>query len=211
MSAPALRMGGGAQTGQKDEDGFRIQGKETLDLPILTVKSSHQRIAGRQLQKIDPPDVMTLVLAAVDDSWRDLQRTLSSLTAREMETPGVCGDWSIKDIIGHLTSREAMLLFEVATEKEAEIADTDELNRRQVEDKADTPVREIMAEFEQTHRSLKVALGNAPKSSFEYGSPMRRRIDESTVLHYQEHDVHIRSWLINRRRRTGAPPANPKV
>ena len=132
MFTPAFRMGGGAQTGQKDENGFRMQGKETLDLPILTVKSSHQRIAGRQLQKTDPPDVMTLVLAAVDDSWRDLQRTLSSLTAREMETPGVCGDWSIKDIIGHLTSREAMLLFEVATEKEAEIADTDELNRRQV-------------------------------------------------------------------------------
>ena len=143
-----------------------MQGKETLDLPILTVKSSHQRIAGRQLQKTDPPDVMTLVLAAVDDSWRDLQRTLSSLTAREMETPGVCGDWSIKDIIGHLTSREAMLLFEVATEKEAEIADTDELNRRQVEDKADTPVREIMAEFEQTHRSLKEALGQRAEIQF---------------------------------------------
>ena len=143
-----------------------MRGKETLDLPILTVKSSHQRIAGRQLQKTDPPDVMTLVLAAVDDSWRDLQRTLSSLTAREMETPGVCGDWSIKDIIGHLTSREAMLLFEVATEKEAEIADTDELNRRQVEDKADTPVREIMAEFEQTHRSLKEALGQGAEIEF---------------------------------------------
>ena len=162
------------------------------------------------MQKTDPPDVMTLVLAAVDDSWKDLQRTLSSLTAREMETPGVCGDWSIKDIIGHLTSHEAMLLTEVATEKKTEAADLEELNRRQVKDKADTPVREIMAEFEQTHRSLKEALTKTPKSGFEYGTPLRRRIDESTVLHYQEHDVHIRSWLRNRRRNSGSAPANPR-
>ena len=162
------------------------------------------------MQKIDPPDVMSLVLAAVDDSWRDLQRTLSSLTAREMEKPGVCGKWSIKDIIGHLTSWEANLLIEIATEKAAEIVGLDELNRRQVEDKADTPVREIMTDFEQTHRSLKEALGKMQTSSFEYGMDVRRRIDQSTVLHYQEHDVHIRTWLRDRRKKSGSSTADPK-
>ena len=160
------------------------------------------------MQKTDPPDVMTLVLAAVDDSWRDLQRTLSSLTAREMETPGVYGDWSIKKIIIHLTSREAMLLTEVATEWQTETNDPDETDRLQVRHKAGMPAREIMAEFEQTHRSLKEALGKAPKSCFDYGTPMRRRIDELTVLHYQEHDVHIRSWL--RHRRSQSAPSNDK-
>ena len=158
------------------------------------------------MQSIEPPDVMTLVLAAVDDSWRDLQRTLSSLTAREMETPGVYGDWSIKDIIIHLTTRETLLLIEIATERHAEAADPVELTRREVAVKADAPAREIMAEFEETHRVLKKALGKAPNSSFEHGSPLRRRIDESTVFHYQKHDVHIRSWL--RKRRSQSAPAS---
>lgn len=155
------------------------------------------------MQKTDPPDVMRLVLAAVDDSWRDLQRTLSSLTAREMETPGVCRHWSIKQIIIHLSSREATLLTEIATERPAEANDPGELDQPQVRRKAGMPVREVMAEFEQTHRSLKEALGKAPKSCFDYGTPMRRRIDELTVLHYQEHDVHIRSWLGKCRTLTG--------
>ena len=158
------------------------------------------------MQSTDPPDVMTLVLAAVDDSWRDLQRTLSSLTVREMETPGVYGDWSIKDIIIHLTTRETLLLIEVATDRQAEAADPDELTRREVAIKTDAPAREIMAEFEETHRVLKEALRKAPKSDFEYGSSLRRRIDESTVLHYQEHDVHIRSWLRRRRSLTDQAP-----
>ena len=162
------------------------------------------------MQKTDPPDVMTLVLAAIDDSWRNLQRTLSALTAREMETQGVCGDWSIKDIIVHLTSREAVLLTEIATDRRTEPADPDDLLRRQVDDKGGTPVREIMAEFEQTHRMLKEALGKAPKSGFVYGTPLRRRIDESTVFHYQEHNVHIRSWLRNRRSQAAQAPATDK-
>ncbi len=164
----------------------------------------------RRLQKTDPPDVMTLVLAAIDDSWRNLQRTLSALTAREMQTPGVYGDWSIKDIIVHLTSREAALLTEIATERHTEAADADELIRRPTQDKADTPVREIMAEFEQTHRSLKEALRKAPKSSFVHGTPLRRRIDDSTVFHYQEHNVHIRAWLRNRRSQSAPAAANDK-
>ena len=65
-----------------------------------------------------------------------------------------------------------------------------------------------MAEFEETHRVLKKALRKAPKSDFEYGAPMRRRIDESTVLHYQEHNVHIRSWLWNRRSQSTPASSN---
>ena len=91
------------------------------------------------MQKTDPPDVMTLVLAAVDDSWRDLQRTLSSLTAREMETPGVFGEWSIKDIIVHLTTRETLLLIEIATEGQTETPDPNGLTRREVAVKAEAP------------------------------------------------------------------------
>ena len=151
------------------------------------------------MQKTDPPDVSTLVLAAIDDSWRDLQRTLSALTAREMETPGVYGEWSIKDIIVHLSTRETLLLIEIASDRQIETPDPDDMTLREVAVKADAPAREIMAEFEETHRVLKNALAKTPKSSFEYGTPLRQRIDESTVLHYQEHNIHIRSWLTNRR------------
>ncbi len=161
------------------------------------------------MQKTDPPEVMTLVLAAIDDSWRNLQRTLSALTAREMQTPGVYGDWSIKDIIVHLTSREAELLTRIATDNHSDTTASDDPDLRLVNDKADMPAREIMAEFEQTHRLLKEALRKAPKSSFVHGTPLRQRIDESTVYHYQEHNVHIRSWLRSRRSQS-APPNNDK-
>ncbi len=153
---------------------------------------------------------MTLVLAAIDDSWRNLQRTLSALTAREMQAPGVYGDRSIKDIIVHLTARDAALLTELASDSHSDAAGPDEPGRQFVNDKTEIPAREIMAEFEQTHRMLKEALSKAPKTSFEYGTATRRRIDESTVYHYQEHNVHIRSWLRNRRSQPAPVPADDK-
>ena len=126
----------------------------------------------------------TLVLAAIDE---------------RPATPGVYGEWSIKDIIVHLSTRETLLLIEIASDRQVETPDPDDMTLREVAVKADAPAREIMAEFEETHRVLKNALAKTPKSDFEYGTPLRQRIDESTVFHYQEHNVHIRSWLRNRR------------
>ncbi len=147
-----------------------------------------------------PPDVQTLVLAAVEDSWRDLQGTLSLLTGREMDTPGVLGELSVKDVISHVTLRDASLLCEVTSGRARAAAEGED----QVE--VEKAVREVMADFEQTHHALKKALVSAPGHLFDYGSEIRRRIDEGTVLHYQEHGTHIRAWLKGRRVRAAEKP-----
>ncbi len=162
-------------------------------------------VPGEALQERETsPSVRSLVLAAFDDSWRELQGTLSQLIAREMEIPGVLGEWSVKDVVRQVIDRERALLQEIASGRAPSPGSQMQLALQRPDDgDLARPAREIMAEFEQTHRALKDALQAAPVEYFAYGSSIRRRIDYATVLSYQEHGARIRTW-VNRRRREAA-------
>ena len=145
------------------------------------------------------PDAQAAVLAAIDDSWRGLHKALTPLTSKDMEARGVCGEWSVKDVIGHITTWEAAVLRELNGSSLTGI-NIDEFNEQEVQVKSKMSAREIMAELESTHRALRDALGAAPDSHFKHGTPMRRKIDEDTVLHYDEHAQHIRQWAREHKR-----------
>ena len=146
------------------------------------------------------PTTKEAVIAAVDDAWRDLRRSLSPLTAADMDIPGVCGEWSVKDVLGHVTTWEAELIQSLAMGRALPSLAVDAFNQAAAVLKRRLSHRELMEQLEETHRSLRDALNGTPSSYFEPGESLREKIDADSVLHYDEHAAQIRAWLKGRQR-----------
>lgn len=56
------------------------------------------------------PTTKAALLAAADDELAQLERLLAPLSAEQQTAPGVVGEWSIKDVLAHLTAWHEMAL-----------------------------------------------------------------------------------------------------
>jgi hypothetical protein len=104
----------------------------------------------------------TNALKSGDEMLTDAINTLVGLdwfSAEYWYKSGACDQWSIKDVIAHLTSFET-LLTDVLISLEAGaitpdfalyIADPERFNHMQVSDRQDKSVGELLAEYEQAH------------------------------------------------------------
>ncbi len=146
------------------------------------------------------------VRAAVDDSWRSFKRALEPLTSADMEVPGVCGQWSVKEVMTHIAAWEtratAALLAGVPS---PELEDPDAFDDAERLRQVDTDVAETSLYLDASHRALREAIEAAPEELFTSDSPLRRQLDNGTVLHYDEHADGIRIWyaLYRRARASG--------
>jgi hypothetical protein len=95
-----------------------------------------------------------------------LQKSVEGLPEENWEVGGVCGVWSVKDIMAHLASYEHMLAEALDTFLGAEFGPTmnemaqmgGEWNDTQVERRKDKSVAEVRAEYNQVHaRVLELA------------------------------------------------------
>ena len=141
----------------------------------------------------------TRVTAAVDAAWRDFRRAVEQLPPHLLETPGVCGDWSVRDLLGHIASWESRAAATLLTGVPDPPDDTHEFNRTEAARKASLAIRNVVTELESTHRALLSTLADTPESSLEPGTPIRNSLDADTFLHYIEHTAQIRAWALARR------------
>lgn len=94
---------------------------------------------------------------------RTLHQSLDDLPIAAWETGGVCGIWSVKDIVSHLTSYELMLIDvltgfvgggETPVLDQMLTLDPDEFNRIQVEGRRDMPSRDVVTELDIAHERV---------------------------------------------------------
>jgi Mycothiol maleylpyruvate isomerase N-terminal domain len=143
------------------------------------------------------------IIAAVDDSWRSFRDSFERLTTTDLDVPGVTGEWSIKDLVGHVAAWDVALARLVAARdagpglNDREVA---ALNRQQTSRRGKKPLAEVLTELEEARRTLREALQGAPDAIFEPGDPLRERIDTYSVFHHQEHAAEIKLWIDSTRR-----------
>jgi len=139
-------------------------------------------------------DRKNAVLAAIDDNWRQFRDSLDRLISEDMSKPGVQGDQSVIDIVGHVTTWEWELVTSLDRASIEPVGNIDQFNEREMLRKRDHDARATVEDMEQVHRSLRDQLSKAPSAYFEPFDPFREMIDSCTVLHYQEHGTQIRIW-----------------
>ena len=126
----------------------------------------------------------------IDDSWQDLQAALEGIPPERATEPGVAGEWSVKDLLGHVSFWERNCITEVQNlgpDEVVEALDVDQINAREHERYKNRPFSELQAEFQESHEALMQAL-----QALEDLDP--NQVKGDTWEHYPEHAAQIRDW-----------------
>ena len=142
------------------------------------------------------------ILDAVAAAWLELEDALALVPKGRLDEPGAVGEWSVKDLLGHVTTweQEAIralrrYLDDRDTKALATWHDIDGLNARESDRKKAVSLSKLRSEFEKSHLQLLAFLSDFPEEQIGV-SEVERRIIIDTYGHYAEHSTNIREWLV---------------
>ncbi len=149
------------------------------------------------MQELEQDTVKRLIILAIDDAWRRFRASFNELRSEDVVKPGACGEWSVNQVLWHISAWESLLMEALETPDDGydyPEPDADEFNAKVMKEMIDAPPREVIERLESTHRKLRDALAETPSNHFDLDHPRRRLIDEWAFLHYEEHAAQIAAW-----------------
>jgi hypothetical protein len=161
------------------------------------------------------------LLDGMETEYRLLKTCIEGLDAHELELPGVCHEWSAKDVIAHLVEWKRMFLgwYEEGLRggnpptpaEDLKWSQLPVLNERIYRKWKDENSGLILAEFESTYVNMLELTRAVPQEQlFRKGLypwmrvwPMSRWIAANTSSHYRWARTRIRRWKNLRRLQSG--------
>lgn len=152
------------------------------------------------------------LLANLEESRLEFDEVLASIPKEDFSTPGVCGDWSIKDLLVHLTLWEAELIRMLWQIRQGEKPSTGQLlpaagietlNHKWYRQYKNRSLESAQDDFdairEQTIRRVKefssLELFEANHYSWSKSTSLARFILESTTEHEAGHLQDLMDWI----------------
>lgn len=132
-------------------------------------------------------------LVEVETEWDALYQLLRKFEPDVLSVPKAVGDWSIKDVIGHITSweEECIERIEQMRQKEPVRSVPDEdvplWNREHVVAKRTRSLEQVAKEFEDVHIRLLKELESVPEGELVFKDGVVDWLLASTSVHYAEH------------------------
>jgi hypothetical protein len=147
------------------------------------------------------------LLSRLENAWRDFHESFAGLSDSQMMKPGVTGDWSVRDILAHVTTWEGEALKHLPTilkgDKPPRYSVThggiNGFNRIMTEQKRGLSLTDVRRELDDTHRRLIRFIESVPEEQFQTETPFRHRLRLDTYTHYSKHAEAIRKWRKQRR------------
>ncbi len=158
----------------------------------------------------------TRLLATLRSKRAEWDAVLSEVPAAQMDEPGVAGDWSVKDIVAHLTYHERWFADRLDESLRGEIYVPTEMDRMPFDERNDRiyqknrrrPAAEVLAESRQVFQRLVEGV-QAHSEAFLTEPQQFEGVPEAVTIwkmlrgdvyeHYGEHLPSIKSWLAARR------------
>ena len=147
------------------------------------------------------------LLNRLDEAWVALKDSYAGVSDPRLTEAGVTGDWSVKDILAHVTTweEEALKYLPLILEsghppRYVKYGGIDAFNATMTERKRGLSVSEVLRQLDDTHRRLVDFVQSVPEEEFTRETRFRRRVRLDTYSHYPGHAETIRNW----RGRTGA-------
>lgn len=142
------------------------------------------------------------VLDKLESSWSDFNASYAGLTDVQLELAGVTENWSVKDLIAHISwwEEEALkhlphILNGVTPPRYKDAyGGLDAFNALMTEQKHELSLAEVKKQHLDSHRRLVEYLQNAPDELFTTETRFRRRLRLDTYSHYPEHTKAIWEW-----------------
>ena len=150
------------------------------------------------------------LLNKLERAWTELNESYAGLPDSQLTKSGAVDNWSVKDILAHVTTweEEALKYLPLIIESgrpprySAQYGGIDAFNALRTEQKRSLSLPEVLRQLEETHRQLVEYVRSVPEEQFTRETPFRHRLRLDTYSHYPQHAEAIREW-----RARGAPPA----
>jgi DinB superfamily len=142
------------------------------------------------------------LLQRLDQAWVAFKDSYTGLSEDEMMEPGVTGNWSVRDIIAHVTwwEEEALTHLPLILEggKPPRYSVTyggiDAFNAQKTELNKTLSLAEVVRHQEEIHLCLVDFLQTVPEDQFTQETRFRHRLRLDTYSHYPLHTQAIRNW-----------------
>jgi hypothetical protein len=142
------------------------------------------------------------LLMRLQRSWHDLEQAYVGLSDSAMMRPGVTGDWSVRDVLAHVTTWEQEALKHLPTILEGgkpprysvTHGGINGFNRIMTTQKRRLTLEEVREDAEETHQRLIRYIESAPEKEFRTETRFRHRLRLDTYSHYPKHAEAIRKW-----------------
>jgi hypothetical protein len=141
------------------------------------------------------------ILDRLQKEWQAFLQSYNDLPDNILVEPSVVGEWSIRDVLTHITTweEEALAAFPTILKGEkppsyAARGGIDGFNAAEQNRKHNLVLHQIKVELYTTHERLMAFLASVPDSAFVSGSRLLRRIKWDTHHHYHEHAQQILEW-----------------
>lgn len=142
------------------------------------------------------------LLQKLEQSWEAFRDSYSGLPEALLLKPGVTGDWSVKDILAHVSWWEEEALKHLPTILQGDrparysvvYGGIDSFNAQMTELKRRLSLAEAREQLDATHYRLVEYLQGVPEDQFATDTRFRRRLRLDTYSHYPIHTLAIRKW-----------------
>lgn len=152
------------------------------------------------------------LLEALEDGRQELVEMLQDLPDEEMLKPGVCGEWSIKDILAHLAQWEGQTVTLLFQASQGQLKPTtahfgkesvDEVNQRWYEASRERPLERVWEDWIAVRKQMirrvrdwsEKDLNDPQRYPWLKGKTLAQIIAENSFEHDDEHADAIREWL----------------
>ena len=154
-------------------------------------------------------DRVAKLLQRLDGPWAAFQASYAGLSDARLLEPGVTDDWSVKDILAHVTTWEEEALTHLPLimvggrpPRYVTYGGLDAFNAQMTARKRSLSLSDVRQQLDDTHRRLIAFIQSAPADQFTGDTRARRRLRLDTYGHYPLHTAAIREW---RERRSAEP------
>lgn len=142
------------------------------------------------------------VLNKIERAWAAFKESYAGLTVEQLLQPGATEDWSVKDILAHVSvwEEETMkhlphVLQGVRPPRYSVLyGGIDAFNAQMTEQKRRLSLSEVMKQLDETHLRLVEYVQSTPEEQLTSETSFRRRLRLDTYGHYPIHTRAIREW-----------------
>jgi DinB superfamily len=141
------------------------------------------------------------LLRRLDKAWATLRESYVGLSDSQLTEPGVTSDWSVKDILAHVTTWEGEALKHLPLiiaggrpPRYVRYGGIDAFNAKTTEEKRGLSLPEVLRQLDDTHGRLIDFVQRTPEAQFTRDTRFRRRLRLDTYSHYPKHAEAIREW-----------------
>lgn len=141
----------------------------------------------------------------IDDleaSWQALKDATLGLSEAQMLTHGVTGDWSVKDILAHVSwwEEEALKYLPLILQGghpprySVMYGGIDGFNAQMTELRGGWSLVQVIERLDLTHQRLVEFIREVPEEQFKTETRFRRRLRADSFGHYPLHTAAILAW-----------------